>query len=70
MDYRIFRDLSDIKKYCGQQKISICGVEIIEGAKPIHTQPFVGDTVFMLGNEGSGLNERQIAICDQFVYIP
>lgn len=24
----------------------------------------------MLGNEGSGLNQNQIALCDSFVYIP
>mmetsp|Transcript_1607 Transcript_1607/g.2835 ORF Transcript_1607/g.2835 Transcript_1607/m.2835 type:complete len:140 (-) Transcript_1607:244-663(-) len=24
----------------------------------------------MLGNEGSGLNQNQIAICDHFVYVP
>ena len=64
MDYTVFATLQDVKKYCNANKIAICGVEIIEGAKPIHEMPFTGDTVFMLGNEGSGLNEKQIEICD------
>ncbi len=33
-------------------------------ARPIHEHPFTGDTLFMLGNEGSGLNKNQIAMCD------
>ena len=39
-------------------------------AVPIHEHPFKGNTLFVLGNEGSGLNKNQIAICDHFVYIP
>ena len=39
-------------------------------AVPIHKHPFKGNTLFVLGNEGSGLNNNQIAICDHFVYIP
>ena len=38
-------------------------------AKPIHEHPFTGDTLFVLGNEGAGLNQNQKDICDQFVYI-
>lgn len=70
MNYRVFQNLKDVRKHCDESKISICGVEIIEGAQPIQTHPFKGDTVFMLGNEGSGLNQKQIEMCHQFVYIP
>ncbi|KAI3423857.1 hypothetical protein D9Q98_009691 [Chlorella vulgaris] len=48
---------------------SIVGVEIVEGAQPVHSFPFSGSTAFMLGNEGQGLNEKQLALCDSFVYI-
>ena len=70
MNYTIFEGLKDVKRYCNEKKLSICGVEIIEGAQPIQNHPFKGDTVFMLGNEGTGLNQNQIDVCDQFVYIP
>jgi hypothetical protein len=33
-------------------------------------QPFRGSTAFLMGNEGHGLTEAQIAACDHFVYIP
>ncbi|PSC75588.1 family tRNA rRNA methyltransferase [Micractinium conductrix] len=49
---------------------TIVGVEIVEGARPVHNFPFRGNTAFMLGNEGQGLNERQVALCDEFIYIP
>ena len=69
MTMRMFESLKDVKTYCTEQTIKICGVEIMEEARPVHEQPFTGDTCFMLGNEGSGLNQNQMAICDQFVYI-
>ena len=70
MDMRFFQSLSGVKDYCNTNKISICGIEIMPESKPIHEQPFLGDTLFLLGNEGSGLNQNQIDICDHFVYIP
>ena len=35
MDYKMFKSLKDVRTYCTLQKISICGIEIIEGARPI-----------------------------------
>lgn len=32
--------------------------------------PFRKSTVFMVGNEGTGMNPQQMAVCDFFVYIP
>ena len=60
----MFPALKDVRTYCDEQKIKICGVEIMPEAKPIHEQPFTGNTLFMLGNEGAGLNQNQIEICD------
>ena len=48
----------------------VVGVEIVASAVPVHAFPFAGPTAFMLGNEGQGLSERQIAACDAGVYIP
>lgn len=69
-DFKYFEGLKDVRAYCTENKIAICGIEIMENARPIQEHPFQGDTLFMLGNEGSGLNKNQIAICDHFVYIP
>mmetsp|Transcript_9299 Transcript_9299/g.18484 ORF Transcript_9299/g.18484 Transcript_9299/m.18484 type:complete len:213 (+) Transcript_9299:172-810(+) len=49
---------------------TIVGIEIDDEAKAIQTHPFSGNTAFMLGNEGQGMNEKQMKLCDSFVYIP
>lgn len=46
------------------------GVEIDDQALPVQARPFQGNTAFMLGNEGQGLSEKQMRLCDGFVYIP
>jgi tRNA G18 (ribose-2'-O)-methylase SpoU len=38
----------------------IIGIEIDDSAVPVQTQPFKGNTAFMLGNEGQGLTDRQV----------
>ena len=70
MDMRFFTSLGNVREYCTEKQISICGIEIMPESRPIQEQPFRGDTLFVLGNEGSGLNSNQIEICDHFVYIP
>jgi tRNA G18 (ribose-2'-O)-methylase SpoU len=48
----------------------LCGVEICEQARPVQSRPFCGTTAFLMGNEGQGLTPQQMAVCDEFVYIP
>jgi hypothetical protein len=38
-----------------EQGLIVCGVELHPEAVPIQACKFRGDTVFMLGNEGTGL---------------
>ncbi len=67
---RHFYTLDDACNFLQQRNCSICGVEIVTGAVPIQSHPFSGSTAFMLGNEGTGLSEKQLEVCRQFVYIP
>ena len=46
------------------------GVEIDPAAAPVQHHPFRGNTAFMLGNEGQGMSDKQMRLCDAFVYIP
>ncbi|CAI5708984.1 unnamed protein product [Peronospora destructor] len=62
--------LKDCRMYCTERNIRIIGVEIMYNAKSIADQPLHGDSAFIMGNEGSGLKSAQVAICDDFVYIP
>ena len=51
---------------------SVCGVEIHGSAVSVgHVPaPWRGPTAFLLGEEGHGLTEAEIAACDHLVYIP
>mmetsp|Transcript_34807 Transcript_34807/g.77387 ORF Transcript_34807/g.77387 Transcript_34807/m.77387 type:complete len:211 (+) Transcript_34807:59-691(+) len=71
VDFRHFDTLESCTRHLKEAEgCSIVGVEIVEGARPVHEHPFTGPTAFMLGNEGQGLSPKQIAQCDSFVYIP
>ena len=65
-----FYTLPDACEFVRSQGCSICGVEISPDSNPIHEHPFTGSTAFMMGNEGEGLSQKQIRMCDQLVYIP
>jgi tRNA C32,U32 (ribose-2'-O)-methylase TrmJ len=66
-----FDKLQDAVTYLKDvRRATLCGVEICPSAEPIHKHPFRGTTAFLMGNEGHGLTEAQMAVCDQFVYIP
>jgi tRNA G18 (ribose-2'-O)-methylase SpoU len=70
MEFQAFRNLSEAKNYLNENKIKICGVEIGDNSKAVQEHPFLGNTAFFLGNEGSGILPVHREICDYFVYIP
>eukprot|EP01083_Nonionella_stella_P152706 489854_1 len=51
--------------------IRVVGVEIDETSVDVENTGdcFFGDTAFMMGNEGQGMNEKQMSLCDGFVKI-
>jgi tRNA G18 (ribose-2'-O)-methylase SpoU len=65
-----FDRLSDAKAFFVENSIPIIAVEILENAKNVFEYEFPDSFALMPGNEGTGLNERQIAVADSFVYIP
>lgn len=85
-DFRFFDSLEEARGYFKSVGAAICGVEIgreskvvfdrekvvgpLHGAGAASPWPFAGDTCFMLGNEGSGMSDRQLGICDFLTYIP
>lgn len=62
--------LEEAVAFARSQGCTIYGVEISPASKPIHQHPFSGSSAFMMGNEGQGLSRKQIAMCDQLIYIP
>eukprot|EP00128_Syssomonas_multiformis_P015257 Colp12_sorted_trinity150504_noHs@30115 len=65
-----FQTLQEARQYLKEQGCNIVGIEIMPDAKPIQSHPFTGSTAFVMGNEGTGLSQKQIEMCDDFVYIP
>ena len=64
-----FHKLYEAQAWLKERGVYICGVEIVPEAVPVHTHPFKGSTAIMMGNEGTGMSDKQIAACDHFVYI-
>ena len=64
-----FDSLKHVRDYCVKRGIKLCGVEIMDEAKPVHEHPFEGPTAFLLGTEGAGLSKKEMSYCDSFVYI-
>lgn len=62
--------LEEAEAYLRDRGCQILGVEVDANARRVDERPFVGDTAFILGNEGDGLTERQRAMCDGLVRIP
>mmetsp|Transcript_14928 Transcript_14928/g.42506 ORF Transcript_14928/g.42506 Transcript_14928/m.42506 type:complete len:219 (-) Transcript_14928:793-1449(-) len=49
--------------------VDILGIEIDDSAMPVHRHPFRGNTALMMGEEGHGMNDKQMNLCDRLVYI-
>lgn len=54
MDYHYFFSVSEAKTYFNERGITICGIEIGNGAMSVTEDPWKGDTVLVPGNEGLG----------------
>lgn len=66
-----FYTLPDATKWAREERgCRVLGLEIKEDAKPVNDSPFAGSTAFLIGNEGTGLEDWQMELCDDFVYIP
>jgi tRNA G18 (ribose-2'-O)-methylase SpoU len=48
----------------------ICGIEIMDSAVNVDTEPFTTSICIMAGNEGMGLSAKQMRHCDYFIKIP
>ncbi len=70
-DFLFFDNPNQLLTYCKDNNISCCGVEIGNNSQPIQSYQFKGDTLFILGNEGQGMNNKQKELCgENLVYIP
>ncbi len=49
---------------------AVVGVELAEGAEPLHELDLGGDVCLVVGHEDRGLRKATLAACDRFGYIP
>lgn len=61
--------ITHIKSIQTSTPIQVLGVEIDKSSINLETEPFIGSTAFMMGNEGSGMTEKQMSVCDGFIRI-
>lgn len=65
-----FEKWDDCVKHLKLNNIRLVGVEIHDEAKLIEHYFDYQDTAFLMGNEGEGIQEKQMKSCDAFVRIP
>ena len=68
--FRHFYTVEDALEYYKCQHYDVVGVEITTTAVSINEINFEKNTVFILGNEGTGIHEKILTQCDYCVYIP
>ncbi|XP_073050263.1 uncharacterized protein [Primulina eburnea] len=68
--FRHFQSLTLARAFLKERDCDICGVEITDNAAAVNEHPFRKSTAFLLGNEGTGLSDKECEICDFFIYIP
>ena len=68
--FRHFYKMHEAFDFYAKLNYEFVGVEIGENFRSINTQVFSRDSVFILGNETSGIQAEIIAQCDYCVYIP
>ena len=66
-----FEKLPECVDHIHSLGIKIIGVEIDESSVDLELSEtsFEGGTAFMMGNEGQGMNAKQMALCDGFIKI-
>lgn len=74
MQFEFFETVEQLKDYCLNNKILICGVDIrYKGIKdkvlPIQNTDFKGDTLFILGNTSNIISSELEQLCNYFTYV-
>lgn len=67
---RHFYKVKEALKYYQNLGFDIVGVEITKDAISINDKTFTNNTVFIMGNEGYGIQSNIISQCDYCVFIP
>lgn len=70
IDIEYFPTIQKLKEYLKSQNILLYGCEITDYSISVATKPFIKDTAFLFGNEGTGIDDEVLKFCDKVIYIP
>ncbi|SBT71849.1 RNA methyltransferase, putative [Plasmodium malariae] len=66
-----FNSMTELKNYLNDNNILLYGCEITSDSVSVTTKPFLKkDTAFIFGNEGTGIEDSILNLCDKIIYIP
>jgi tRNA G18 (ribose-2'-O)-methylase SpoU len=68
--FRHFYQIDDAITQYKNLNYDFVGIEITDESVSINEKDFENNTVFILGNEGTGIHENILTKCDYCVYIP
>ena len=61
--------VADFKNWCDEHKVAIVGIDNVDVSTPIESADFPRECVLFLGQEGAGLSEEAVAVCEQVLAI-
>ncbi|CRG99169.1 RNA methyltransferase, putative [Plasmodium relictum] len=65
-----FDNIIELKDYLKKNNILLYGCEITNNSISVTEKPFIKDTAFLFGNEGTGIDDKILNYCDKIIYIP
>ena len=61
--------VADFKNWCDEHKVAIIGIDNVDVSTPIESADFPRECVLFLGQEGAGMSEEAVAVCEQVLAI-
>ncbi|MEI2834076.1 MAG: TrmH family RNA methyltransferase [Acidimicrobiia bacterium] len=56
--------VQDLRDYCDENDLVMIGIDCIEGSVPIEDVDLPSNAMLLMGNEGVGLTDEAVKLCD------
>jgi tRNA (guanosine-2'-O-)-methyltransferase len=70
MTVTTLRTMTEIAAAARARSFLVVGVELAEGARPLHEVDLRGDVCLVVGHEDRGLSKEGLMVCDHLAFIP
>ena len=61
--------VANFKNWCDERKVAIIGIDNVDVSTPIESADFPRECVLFLGQEGAGMSEEAVTVCEQVLAI-